>query len=81
MIVLGYIVGFIALGCFWGAAALLFSKYDMKEVSTRLILVGIICAFITSYLLHDTLVSSLCEQMEKRGYGICEQKAKTKDTQ
>ena len=37
MIVLGYIVGFIALGCFWGAAALLFSKYDMKEVSTRLL--------------------------------------------
>ena len=80
MIVLGYIVGFIALGCFWIAAALLFLKYDMKEVSTRLILVGIICAFITSYLLHDTIVSSACKQMAKRD-GICEQKAKTKDTQ
>ena len=80
MIVLGYIVAFMALVCFWIAAALLFSKYDMKEVSARLILVGIICVCIASYLLHDTLVSSLCEQMTKRD-GICEQKAKTKDTQ
>lgn len=80
MIVLGYIVGFIALGCFWGAAALVFSKYDTKEQCVRLIIVGIICAFITSYLLHDTIVSSVCKQMAKRD-GICEQKAKTKDTQ
>lgn len=80
MIVLGYIIAFMALVCFWRAAGLVFSKYDMKEVSAGLILVGIICVYIASYLLHDTLVSSLCEQTAKRD-GICEQKAKTKDAQ
>lgn len=79
MIVLGYIVGFIAMVCFWGAIALTFSKYDTKEESARLALVGIICAFITYWLLYDTLVSSLCEQTEKRGYGICKQKSKDKE--
>lgn len=80
MIVLGYIVGFIGLGCFWGAAALLFSKYDTREQCVRLAMAGVICAFITHYLLYDTIVSSYCERIIKRD-GICEQKAKTKDTQ
>lgn len=80
MIVLGYIVGFIALMCFGMATMLLFSKYDTRGQCVGLAMAGVICAFITYCLLYDTLVSSYCEQVAKRD-GICEQKAKTKDTQ